>query len=691
MLDAIMLGDLHTVSLLRPQYIRTSVATDIHTDSIRLPRPPLTGWKKWLEKAPLGRTIVLAQPSPPPPDALDIRENIPIIPARSHSDIFVPPIAPWRRMLRTATNRIERSATTILRWTFVVVLIGYIAIIAFVGLRSSIQDETVRLYGELASLRSAVDVPTAEAHMQEISSRFDHVAQLFSPIGLLADNTLISSSRVRTAGGVIRGGHDITIALILASGMYDRLHALIYPGHPETPFNVNDIETHHISITGWLRGERPTLDRIHATLGHALTEYARVSSLGDPILDEKFQKNVTELTDVYSGLGFTLDHFDVIIDDLGDTHPIRYVVMNQNQDELHAGGGFPGTIIMAELYQGRIQQYSQRDVYDYDWKLYPYAETPPPGVDRITDHYGLRDANYYPLWKDTLSKVNFFYEKGGGGTIDTLIGINQSIVIDLLRQYGGVAVPSIGRTIDADNFSLVMSTLVESKIVGYHQTGTDTFTSPKDILFDFIGALVKHLKEKGDYPGYIRTILDHLTGGDILVVSRDQTTQSLLDSLGWREPWRADHGNWSMPLFTSLSGNKSDRSMDRTFTMESVASGSCRYVDTFTLDSRHTFGLENVIAVKKLLYDFAVPSEKYDEMVRIQGNGPNIQYVRLLAPPNATLLDPMRHDVTTLMGDSYTAFAFTVQTDPLSTSSVSFRYAVKPEDCSGGAKVYKQP
>ena len=188
---------------------------------------------------------------------------------------------------------------------------------------------------------------------------------------------------------------------------------------------MSDITDHHISITGWLRSERPTLDQIRASLDHGVAEYARVSSLGDPTLDTKFHKGFDELMEVDSGFGFVLDHFDTILGALGETRPMRYVILNQNRDELHAGGGFPGTVITLDLYQGRPEKYDQKDVYDYDWKVYPYVETPPPGVDQITDHFGLRDANYYPVWSDTFQKVNFFYEKGGGDTIDTLIGINQ--------------------------------------------------------------------------------------------------------------------------------------------------------------------------------------------------------------------------------------------------------------------------
>jgi hypothetical protein len=66
---------------------------------------------------------------------------------------------------------------------------------------------------------------------------------------------------------------------------------------------------------------------------------------------------------------------------LGDIKPERYMIINQNQDELRANGGFPGSILSFELYKGRVQKFEKHDVYDYDWKLYPYKELPPSGLE----------------------------------------------------------------------------------------------------------------------------------------------------------------------------------------------------------------------------------------------------------------------------------------------------------------------
>lgn len=63
---------------------------------------------------------------------------------------------------------------------------------------------------------------------------------------------------------------------------------------------------------------------------------------------------------------------------LGDEEPVRYIILNQNRDEIRANGGFPGSIISLTLYKGNILDMRKDDIYYYDWNLYPYKEIPPP-------------------------------------------------------------------------------------------------------------------------------------------------------------------------------------------------------------------------------------------------------------------------------------------------------------------------
>jgi hypothetical protein len=146
------------------------------------------------------------------------------------------------------------------------------------------------------------------------------------------------------------------------------------------------------------------------------------------------QKIGKTLSKVATILDWSLKNQKNILNMLGDTNPQRYIVFNQNRDEIRANGGFPGSILSFTMYKGNVLDYHGDDVYYYDWNLYPYKEIPPPGIALLTDSYGLRDVNYYPDFHDTLDKANGFIERSGDATVTTGIAIHQGIIEDILAK-----------------------------------------------------------------------------------------------------------------------------------------------------------------------------------------------------------------------------------------------------------------
>ena len=124
-------------------------------------------------------------------------------------------------------------------------------------------------------------------------------------------------------------------------------------------------------------------------------------------------------------IAFYNHHEKDLLTMLGNAEPQRYIILNQNRDEIRANGGFPGSVITFTLYKGNILDYRTDDIYYFDWNLYPYKETPPPGLALLTDTYGLRDVNYYPDFHETLEKANAFVERSGDATLTTGIALHQ--------------------------------------------------------------------------------------------------------------------------------------------------------------------------------------------------------------------------------------------------------------------------
>lgn len=139
--------------------------------------------------------------------------------------------------------------------------------------------------------------------------------------------------------------------------------------------------------------------------------------------------------------------------------------------------------------------------------------------------------------------------------------MNQGIVTDLLRKYGPIRMEQIKKTVDADNFSMLMSVLVENKIAKTY--------SPKDVLFDFVTELEKTLLEKKDFAGYLEILDKNAKTGELLAYSNDPKVNALFEEAFPGEKSRSFSGNFVYPVFTSISGNKSDRYVRRTFEIKS--------------------------------------------------------------------------------------------------------------------------
>ncbi|HBB26971.1 TPA: hypothetical protein DCZ36_00555, partial [Candidatus Gracilibacteria bacterium] len=339
-----------------------------------------------------------------------------------------------------------------------------------------------------------------------------------------------------------------------------------------------------------------------------------------------------------------------------------------------------------------IQKFEKHDVYDYDWKLYPYKEQPPSGLEGYSGNFGIRDANYYPDFRDSAKKIGFFVEKAGFKSVDTMIAINQGIIIELLKKYGPVKMDAYNLTIDHTNFSRIVSTLVEARVFPYKKLDTGhTYQSPKEFLFRFMEVFIKQLGEKGDIFGYLNIFVDHFKKHEILITSKNTETEAFLRELGTQESWFSSQGNLIYPIFTSLSANKSDRYMKRALIVKTESLSGCIVHNTVRLNSDHAITIDEQIKTRKLLHDFGIddPAEQ-ERLSFIEGNGVNKQYIRFLVPRDS-LLDSGLDMKTEARTGNYTIFSTFHRTEPMKSSVLEFGYTTKVPNCVPTVESYLQP
>lgn len=151
-------------------------------------------------------------------------------------------------------------------------------------------------------------------------------------------------------------------------------------------------------------------------------------------------------------------------------------------------------------------------------------------------------------------------------------------------------------------------------------------------------------------------------------------------------------GNFAYPVFTSISGNKSDRYAYRNFEMKSEPMEGCRVLNRFKMETEHRMTTDEKERVRGLLYDLGIPPEEHERQIFIQGNGDNRQFVRVYVPKGSKLSGKPPIQITVDDASSeYTVFAFYTSTRPGEKTAAFFDYVSEPANCSKKPDFYAQP
>jgi len=425
--------------------------------------------------------------------------------------------------------------------------------------------------------------------------------------------------------------------------------------------------------------------RIEDLLVSTLYHYKSISLPSDVEVWTKLRTGISKLEFVTAKLSSINNNFATFLDIFGHSGRRNYIVVFQNSDEIRPTGWFMWSMALVSVFRGKIQSFTPRDVYSLEWDLKraDFQRVPPPkGIDQLTSSFWLRDANYYINVKDSSEAIRFFVERSWQ-QIDGVIYINQNILLDMLKIVGGVSFEKINTQITSENFSEVISLLVESKIYKEWTQGT-----PKQVLFDFIKDFTQETLQQKQYASYLTTLIRHIESRDIMMYSFRKNENTLLKDL---EIW-GDIDYWqsldfSYPVFTSLSWNKSDRYMDRSFTKEFSTVGACDIETNLTLISRHGFNEQKTSYMEKLIADYQVETPN---ILTIQWAGDNYQFVRVILPEMSEIEEQEGMEIRDYWKRKWVEFF--LRTRPTETSTYTINYTLKNPECKTYTySHYKQP
>lgn len=430
---------------------------------------------------------------------------------------------------------------------------------------------------------------------------------------------------------------------------------------------------------------------INNLLVNTYVEYNKITDLWDKSLNQKLSQVKDKINETLIILDKINKNYDTLLSILWEYKPRRYLVVFQNNDEIRASWGFAWSMAFIDVERWKVTNIEKKDVYALEWSInqvYPAKdkEKAPEWLNKVTQTFGLRDANYFPEIKDSANKIKFFLDKIDQ-QVDWIIFINQNLVLDLLKSIDWLYSNTFQTEIKEENFSIMISTLVEAEVFREW-----TLWTPKQALFLFAEELAERLNSEKKYYDYLKIISKHIKNRDIVFYSFHPVENSLLWKLwlNWEINFR-ETLDFDYPVYTSIWWNKSDRYIDYRYekTVKKVEN-SCDFETNLKIFNTHTYSSENETYVNQILDKYNKLWKNINDIINIQWRWDNKSYLRVLVPKNAEV--KLKEWQKLKEDENYKIIELYTETKAWQTSSYDVEYKLKNKSCMPYSyKFFKQP
>ena len=449
--------------------------------------------------------------------------------------------------------------------------------------------------------------------------------------------------------------------------------------------NLEGEQLHNVYLTNLLKNSKNNLENFSNWLYNSLNYYNKVWNLSNANFQDNFDYIKKQLLFWYNFINTINRNFEIFLNIFWDTEEKRYLILLQNNDEIRPTWGFIWSLWIITIYKWQIKDFKKSDIYEYEWeinKVYENKIIAPIWINKISTNLWLRDANFEIDFNESSSNIKLFTDKIDKD-IDWIIYINQNIVLDLLKEVWDINFEKIWAIINEDNFSQILSTLVEAKTFKVW-----TLSSPKKILFDFTDIFIDILKEKKLYMKYMKILYEHIISRDIVITSFHSQDNSLLWKL-WLD-WTINYSktlDFSYPVYTSIWWWKTDRYMDRKYIKTININADCSIDTTLNISQTHTFtqALENDQI--KLMNKYNIND---NNILFIQWKAENKQFIQVVLPKNSIINKKEFFDIREKNNTKIIQFYTT--TRRLESINHTIEYSLPNPECTPyDFKFYKQP
>ncbi len=485
--------------------------------------------------------------------------------------------------------------------------------------------------------------------------------------------SLIPSEQIQNTKYIISWWKNIAISLEKTINIYDKINEEI-----KTRWIEN------VELTKLINYSKEDIFKLEEFLIKALNDYSKVTNLNNDWLNKKFEDWKKYLADFSIYTTFLKDNFQTFLNIIWDKKEKKYLIVFQNADEIRPMWWFMWSMWIITLDKWKLIKFDKEDVYSYEWNLKKadYIRLKAPEwLNKVTWVLSLRDANYFINPSVSSDSIKFFINKAWYD-IDWIIYINNTIIENFLKLTWNITFTKLWENIKEKNFSKIMSLLVESK-----KFKSGTIWTPKQILFDFIEEFKDKLKRDWDYLAYMKIILENIRKREVIIWSFSPKENELLSNL-WLN-WKIDYNSsfdFSYPVYTSISWNKSDRYMKRAYEKTVKINDDCSINTSLKISLTHNFSIDEELYLKDMIKKYEI---KDKNIMYIQWLWDNWQYVRLVLPKNAEI--PESKDYKILETENLKTVSFYLKTKRFEKKSLTINYKLQNKSCTPYTyNLYKQ-
>jgi len=327
---------------------------------------------------------------------------------------------------------------------------------------------------------------------------------------------------------------------------------------------------------------------------------------------DKFSDMLAIVPKLFGTRDQAADLLAIVRDLLGTPDEREYLIVFQNNDEIRAVGGFPGTYLLVKFDRGTFTvtdapgngPYALRDHIGQ-------GLLPPQPVSAIAPYWTFQDASWFADGPTSATAMLDFYQQARGFRPDGVILLTPQLVERLLAITGPLTLTDDAKTeVTGETFVPLIEEQVELK---YDKEKN----APKEVLIQVVPELLNRFLKLTPEKNLLSlaVFLDECARSNILFLSDVPAVAQSATRLGWTAALGKETPGLVTIVRSNLGGGKTDRGMKETNRLVFTPDGDVWKVQ-LTLTRTHTG----------------------DPKSKLHGP-PNKVFIRILTDPRATFVD----------------------------------------------------